>query len=276
MEEHRATAPFSPASVPEIPLAGGPLARVLTQVRFSRTPDLVTDEAEQRLAEILPQYPVRRAGTTIDVAIGAALGDVQQKVRPVRIFASAAQDWRITVEESAVALETTAYESREDFCTRAREILDAVARVSAPPVVDRVGLRYVDRFEEHLLDRLEEYIIPPLKILYGYIGVKGTLVHSVSDSDILLGDNERLKVRSGFLPPGGVFDPALPPVPAASFLLDLDVFTEQGGLAFDPEALDERLRRYADHVHSFFRWTVTETFINEFQATNTAADDTST
>lgn len=260
----------------EVPLAGGPLARVLTQVRFSRTPDLVTDEAEQRLAAILTQYPVRRAGTTIDVAIGAALGDAEQRVRPVRIFASAAQDWHITVTESAVALETTAYESREDFCTRVREILDAVARVAVPPVVDRAGLRYVDRFEGRMLDRLGDYVISPLQVLYGSVDENLTLQHSVSDSEILLGDSERLRVRSGFLPPGGVFDPALPPVPAASFLLDLDVFTEQGGLAFDPEALDERLRRYADHVHSFFRWAVTRTFINEFRVRNTAASSKDT
>jgi uncharacterized protein (TIGR04255 family) len=95
-----------------------------------------------------------------------------------------------------------------------------------------------------------------------------SLEHSVSDSQIVLGDNERLKVRTGLLPPGGVFDPVLPPVSSLSWLLDLDVFTLQAGFPFDPEALDQRLRRYADHVHSFFRWAVTEAFINEFRDTS--------
>lgn len=258
--------PFTRTPIEEIPLVGGPLAKVLAQVRFSRTPGLVTDEGEQRLAELLSRYPVRRAAQTIDVALGAAPGEVDQKIKPVRIFADMPQDWQITVTEAAVALETTTYVSREDFCTRAREIIDAVAQVSVPPVVDRIGLRYVDRFEGSLLDRLHDYVIPPLRVLHGSMGEGLSLEHSVSDSQIVLGDNERLKVRSGLLPAGAVFDPVLPPVSSPSWLLDLDVFTLQTGFPFDPQALDERLRRYADHVHSFFRWAVTETFINEFRA----------
>jgi uncharacterized protein (TIGR04255 family) len=140
--------------------------------------------------------------------------------------------------------------------------------VSAPPVVDRVGLRYVDRFEESLLDRLHDYVIPPLRVLHGTVGEPLGMEHSVSDSQIILGDDERLKVRSGLLPPGGVFDPVLPPVQSPSWVLDLDIFTLQGGFAFDPQALDQRLRRYADHVHSFFRWAVTKAFINEFRDTS--------
>jgi uncharacterized protein (TIGR04255 family) len=267
-EPHIAMPPFTLAPIEEISLAGGSLAKVLTQVRFSRTPTLVTDEAELRLAELLPRYPVRRAGQTIDVALGAAPGEVDQKIQPVRIFADTAQAWQITVTETAVALETTAYMSREDFCTRARELFDAVVQVSVPPLVDRVGLRYVDRFAESLLDRLNDYVIPPLRVLHGIMGEGLSLEHSVSDSQIVLGDDERLKVRSGLLPPGGVFDPVLSPVSSPSWLLDLDVFTLRAGFSFEPEALDQRLRRYADHVHSFFRWAVTEAFINEFRDTS--------
>ena len=51
------TRPFTLDPVQEVPLAGAPLVKVLTQVRFSRAPDLVTDGGEERLAALLPRYP---------------------------------------------------------------------------------------------------------------------------------------------------------------------------------------------------------------------------
>ena len=66
-----------------------------------------------------------------------------------------------------MALESTDYVSRDDFCSRSREIFDAIAQVSVPPVVDRVGLRYIDRFEGPLLDHMHEYVVPPLRVLHG-------------------------------------------------------------------------------------------------------------
>lgn len=257
--------PFALDPVHEVPLAGAPLAKVLTQVRFSRTPDLVTDDGEERMAAFLHRYPVRRASQTLEVALGAAPGALEQRTKPVRIFADTTQQWLITVTEYAVALETTDYVSRDDFCIRSREIFDAIAQVSVPPVVDRVGLRYIDRFEGPQLDHIEEYVVPPLRVLHGLIGDGLSLESSVSDSVIVLGGDERLKVRSGLLPPGAGFDTALPPVTTPSWLLDLDVFTLQAGFPFDAAALDERLRRYADHVHSFFRWATTDAFIKAFR-----------
>lgn len=259
------TRPFTLDPVQEVPLAGAPLVKVLTQVRFSRAPNLVTDEGEERLAALLPRYPVRRASQTLEVTLGATPGAVDQTTKPVRIFADASQQWLLTVTESAVALETTDYVSRDDFCSRSREIFDAIAEVSVPPVVDRVGLRYIDRFEGPLLDRMHEYVVPPLRVLHGLIGDGLSSESSVSESVIVLGDDERLKVRSGLLPPGAGFDPVVQPLSTPSWLLDLDVFTLQAGFPFDTAALDERLRRYADHVHSFFRWATTDAFITAFQ-----------
>jgi uncharacterized protein (TIGR04255 family) len=117
---------FTLDSVPEIPLARAPLAKVLLQVQFSRTPELVSDEGERRLAALLTEYPVRRQGVSISIVVTPP-APPEQRSTPTRVFADPSQAWVITVTEQALSLETTAYVSRSDFCIRAGGLFDAVA-----------------------------------------------------------------------------------------------------------------------------------------------------
>jgi uncharacterized protein (TIGR04255 family) len=257
---------FTLDPVPEIHLARAPLEKVLTQVQFSRTPELVSDEGEQRFARALGRYPVRRQGVSLNLTVGPGPGEVEHKATTTRLFADIAQAWQVTVTETSVSLETSTYESRDDFCERAREVFDAVSAVALPPVVDRVGLRYLDRLRgaAHLA-RLGNYVTPSLQGLHGSVDAALDVEYSVNETVIRIADDERLRVRCGVLPPGGAFDPALSPCPDASWVLDADIFTTDGGFAFDPSTLDGRLRRYADHVYSFFRWATTDEFVEEFK-----------
>ena len=182
------------------------------------------------------------------------------------MFTEPTGTWHVSVTETSVALESATYDTRDDFCQRARELLTAAASVALPPVVDRVGLRYVDRLQGEALARLGDYINPALRVLHGMVGAGLEVEHSVSDTLIRLADDARLRVRSGLLPPGGSFDPAVPPVAEPSWVLDLDVFTVRGGFPFESERLDERLRRYAAHMYSFFRFATTAAFREDFKA----------
>lgn len=257
--------PFTLDPVPEIHLARAPLEKVLTQVQFSLTPELVSDEAEARLANELHRYPVRRRGQSLNVTINPATATIENKVVTTRIFTDPSQSWVVTVMETAVGIETTAYNSRDDFCDRARELFQAVAAVAAPPVVDRVGMRYIDRVQEaDDLARLNDLVNPRLRVLDGAVATPLEVEYSVSDTIIRVADDERLKVRTGLLPPGAAFDPVLRPISQPSWVLDLDIFTTAGGFAFDPDALDARIRQYAEHIYSFFRWATTDEFQRAF------------
>jgi hypothetical protein len=75
--------------------------------------------------------------------------------------------------------------------------------------------------------------------------------------------SERLQVRSGLLPAGGGFDPALPVLPEPSWVHDMDVYTVQAGFAFDEDDLTLRLRRYAEAAYAFFRFATTDAFQDE-------------
>jgi uncharacterized protein (TIGR04255 family) len=257
---------FSRTPVPEVHLHNAPLAKVLMQVQFSRTPQLVSEAGESAIADRLARYPVRRRQVSGAVTFAFNGQQVPLPVPPEAVFAVTLADatgsWVVSIADTSVSLETTDYATRDDFCARALELFQAVAAVSLPPVVDRVGMRYIDRLAGDSLGRLDALVIPQLRGLHGSVDDATPLVHSVTDSQIVISDTERLQVRSGFLPPGGAFDPSLPPLAESSWILDMDVFTTTGGFPFEPENLSARLREYADTAHSFFRFAVTDAFLD--------------
>lgn len=259
---------FSLAPVTEVYLPRAPLAKVVTQVQFSRTPSLVSPESEAMLVQELHRYPVQRQGLAAGIAVtigsGPGLSVTQPALSPMRLFAETSGVWQVTITETSVALETTGYQSKDDFCDRAEEVLTAITAIATPPVVDRVGIRYIDRLSGADLSRLAEYVLPQLRVLYGAVGDGLSVEHSVSDTLIRVGNDEGIQVRSGLLPPNGAFDAAVSPLPEPAWLLDIDVFTVHGGFAFDPSPLASRLRTYADHAYSFFRYATTDTFQSDF------------
>lgn len=257
---------FDLTPVAEVQLHRGPLAKVLMQVRYSRTPLLVTDGAEAVIAEALGRYPVRRRQVTVgmvpDVVINGAQLQVPGSIAPgvALLFTDPSGGWQATVTDTAVALETTDYSTRADFCERAGEIFAAVAAVALPPVVDRVGIRYIDRLTGPAVEQVPSYVIPELAGLVGCVDGPLGLHHSITESQLEIGPNERMLVRSGLLPAGSSFDPALQPIGEPNWVLDMDVFTTHATYAFEPDELTQRLRRYAEATYSFFRYATTEAF----------------
>ena len=255
---------FSVTPVDEVRLYRAPLAKVVMQVQYSRTPQLVTDSAEALIAEALARYPVRRRQITAasNLMINGQNLQLPGSLTPgvALSFSDPKGAWQVTVTETADALETTDYSTRDDFCTRAAEIFAAVASVNLPPVVDRVGIRYIDRLAGAALDKVPSYVMPGLSALVGHVDPPLVLNHSITESLIEIDAGEGMLVRSGLLPPGGAFDPALPAVPEQSWVLDMDVFTTQAGFAFDVDELTRRLVRYAETAYAFFRFATTEAF----------------
>lgn len=255
---------FSVAPVEEVRLHQAPLAKVLMQVQYSRTPQLVTDDAEARIAEILARYPVRRRQLAVvpNLLINGQTVQLPGPPAPSAVlsFSDPKSAWQVTVTDTAVALVTTEYSTRDDFCARGAEIFSAIEKTGLPPVVDRVGVRYIDRLTGHALSQVPSYVRPELSALAGVVNAPLAIHHSITESQIEVDTGERMLVRSGQLPPGIAFDPALPPVPEESWVLDIDVFTAQAGFPFDPAELNSRIRSFAEIAYSFFRFATTEAF----------------
>jgi len=237
---------------------------VIAQVRFS--PILSVERAEfvAPFQEALrTTYPVLRREHAQSLRVGAqgvATGNNQVAWR----FTDVEGAWRVSLTPEFVAIETTAYTSRGDFLDRMQTVLEAVAKRIAPAVVQRVGLRYIDRVTGDALDEITELVRPEM------LGIVTTSLsqysqHAIHEALLEVPDgNEQLRARWGRLPAGRTVDPnAIDPIDEPSWLLDIDMFSLRQR-SFAQDRLVEDLRRFAERIYTLFRWSVTDVFLRRY------------
>jgi uncharacterized protein (TIGR04255 family) len=237
---------------------------VLAQVRYPKVPWFGTEEgADAVRARLRARYPIlRRAPATALVVTPS--GVVQQK--------SQGSLWRfhdrdgastVTLSDEFVSLETRAYVSREDFCTRLDEALAVVSEIGEPVIYDRVGVRYINQFTGEAADRTRELVRPEM---HGALSVplpeQAELTLTLTEA-LFRSGNHQLRARWGSLPENTTVDPAVPAVTTRSWIMDLDSFTDAPG-DFNPSVLGELTRSLAEQAYRFFRWAVTPAFDNWF------------
>ena len=260
--------PLNPAPTPEVPLPRAPLARVITQVRFPpilaiRDPDKVA-VLQEELRETYPNLSQDQVhsieltgGQTPNVRQGLIwrLSDGEKDAR-----------WRVSLGVDFVALETSSYDSRDDFLDRLRAVVSAVEHALKPASASRIGLRYIDRLVDEAVGRIGELVLPEV---LGIIQPPGnphpvlgeSVIHLMTEAQFLAQDGARVQGRWGQLPANATYDPdALEPVAKPSWVLDLDMFTTDS----QPFASDELLTTatgFAKCLYWLFRQMVTEDFL---------------
>jgi uncharacterized protein (TIGR04255 family) len=172
--------------------------------------------------------------------------------------------WRVSLAPDFIALETTTYSSRSDFIERLQVALKALNEHVGPKIVDRIGVRYVDRVREPDIDDIAKLVRREM------IGVLATPLarhaqQALSESLFEVPDTKAsLRARWGKVPPHGSVDPAaIDPVDTLSWILDLDMFSIESG-PFDTEGLVTEARMYAARIYAFFRWAVTDEFLRRY------------
>lgn len=257
----------SPLSGPppeEVPLANPPLVRVLAQVRF---PLIASVEQRDFIAPfqeaVRKQYPVLRQEQRHELTFGPD-GPAQARPSTVWRFKDAEDVWRVSLAPTFVALETSRYQSRDDFMVKLMTVLTALDEHIEPAVVDRLGLRYIDHVHGAAMDKLKELV---RREIAGVLStpLREHIRQSICENRFEL-PNEHgvIAARWGLLPPNGTVDPSLvEPVADESWLLDLDAYVENLG-DWDNELLLERAREFAERVYSVFRWAVTDEFLREY------------
>jgi uncharacterized protein (TIGR04255 family) len=250
-----------------IPLDPPPLARVLSQIRFS--PVLaVADEtfAGQVQQHLRGDYPFVRGEVEFAVAFAAG-AEAPQVATPTRLwrFQSSDETWRVTLASNFVTLETTQYEGHEDFFGRLQRVLAVVNDVVAPSQVERTGVRYIQRLTEPGdLERLSEYVRPEILGVCSLKddGARITLCLTQAQAAF---EEIHLTARWGLLPPNIGVDPAIDPADTASWVMDIDVFDERQE-PFDTDTLARRALDHSRRQYRFFRWAVEPAFLVRFGA----------
>jgi uncharacterized protein (TIGR04255 family) len=207
-------------------------------------------------------YPLHRAAELTQITFGPEL---KSAVVKRWLFISKNARTAVSISNNSVVLETTDYDTFDSFADRLAEVLEVVGRIAAVNIVDRLGLRFVDRIQPLSGENLSDYLEQPLR---------GFTPASLSVSDIFQRHEYFCKTPQGmlmirvfqpedgvFLPPG--LDPSdlEPRFPAASgrvTILDIDHFSEaQMDFASDP--IVDAMWALHEHCDIAFRAATTET-----------------
>lgn len=256
--------PFTDPLPSEVPLPRAPLVRVLCQLRF---PAVLSVESQEFVApfqeELRSKYPVLRQERTEGMMLGPA-GFIPAKAETAWRFQDLEGDWRVSLSSSFIALDTGKYTSRDQFIERLSEVVGAAERHIKPAVIDRIGLRYVDRLDGEAMTQLARLIRPEvLGVVNGDVG--SHLLHSMTES-VFESQLGALLARWGRLPADSTHDAnVMAAVGSPSWVLDLDMFSRPGeALAFTSGEVLPKVRAYAERIHSFFRWCVKDEFLEYY------------
>ena len=158
------TGPFSQEAPVYVHLPQAPLVRTLVQIRFPTFAAFATDQdrVANRLATALgDEYPRFDAGHEVALMLTPEGVTQGQGKAPLWRFTSADTKWQVSLGPTFLSLETSNYHRRSHFVSRLTEVWAAFVGIARPPVIDRVGVRYVNQVTDpEQLSRLATMLRP--------------------------------------------------------------------------------------------------------------------
>lgn len=246
----------------EVPLRDAPLVRVIAQVRF---PEILAVEQRDFVVPfqeaLRATYPVLRQEQTEEMLLSPA-GTAASKRQIAWRFGDIDGQWRVSLTPTFLALETTKYTSRFDFFARLRTVVEALDEYVEPKLIDRLGVRYIDRITGVAVDDIARLVRAEVRGITGTVAATHT-VFALSESVFELPD-ARVLARWGRLPAGASVDPAaIEPAAEKSWILDLDMFSASPML-FAVDRVVTEAERFAERIYTIFRWAVTDDFLQRY------------
>lgn len=249
----------------EVPLKLAPLIRVIAQVRFPSILSIGEKSFVGRFQEaIREEYPILHPEQTHSLIFDPQ-GLVQTVVpQVVWRFTDTSGKWRVSLASDFISLETAAYSSRTDFLDRLKNVLLALDIHIKPQIVERFGLRYIDRLVNEEIKDISKLIRPEIA---GILATEvGEDVHQTINESLfkLPGGQEQITARWGLLPANATIDPAaVEPIIEPSWVLDLDMSLSTPR-AFTVEGLVSEAQQFAERIYTVFRWVVKDDFLQRF------------
>ena len=250
----------------ERPLANSPLVRVVVQARFSSVLKIDSKEGVAPFQELVRgHYPLLEQVTShqLQIEVAANIPNFRPIASNVWRFSDASKSTMVSLASDAVTLEARAYPGRDDFFKNWNQILRWVEDSFAPGLAVRIGIRYLNRIDGDDVVQLPRWIRENL------IGValpeyREHVTQAVSEANLSV-DEGSLLLRWGIIPGNTTIDPGLlEPVPTASWILDIDTFSNEQK-AFEAEGLAAECQRLAERAYSVFRWVMTEDGLAHFE-----------
>ena len=190
----------------EVPLPRAPLARVIAQVRFPPVMSIERPEFVGPFQEaIRSSYPVLRPEREVGAVVGAQ-GLTEMQSGSIWRFHDSPGNWRASLSTNFLALETTEYTSRDDFLARLTSLLQALEAHIGLGLVDRLGVRYIDRIAWEAAAASNMVRSEIMGVLAAPFADKS--VQAVTETVFRLGQTTRFSRRAGMIPAHRTIDPA--------------------------------------------------------------------
>ena len=262
-------APANPfrASTIRIPLHPDLLVKVVAQVRF--TPILSVSEQhfiapfQEAIRAVYPQIrKEKQQQATVEAG-----GELKMEESVLWRFVDMDDNWQVSLSDGFVALDCSTYSDQANFLERLQLILDALGVCIRPVMTSRVGVRYTDRVTGlEMIGRLPEFIRPELLGVASAELRGGEVLSHLTRSEFLTG-GVSLRGFWGHLPPRSTHDMLVDAIEEPSWVLDLDAYTTMQE-PFDAALCVKEAERYAKVVYGFFRWAVSDEFLEAYRVTS--------
>lgn len=255
--------PFAETPPESVHLPRAPLARVLCQARWPELTQLVQKLdpiAEAVGSDLAGDYPLFSRRHEANFILGPD-GITPSQGAAVYQWSTANSQFNVHFSHTFVTVETNQYTSKEDLIARLGSVLDVIARHANIPICSRVGYRYTNQVGAEI--DIRPLIKPEVRggeAIPSRAGVR--VVQSVTETLYQI-DDDQLLARWARLPAGAVVDPTLDAAATESWVLDLDTFTE-GRVPFSSSEVCKVALRLAGRGYTFFRWSVTDEFLETF------------
>jgi uncharacterized protein (TIGR04255 family) len=246
----------------EVPLKDAPLVRVIAQVRF---PEILSIEQREFVAPfqeaLRGTYPVLRQERIQGLVVTQA-GVASAKPHVAWRFGDLDSGWRVSLTPEFLALEAMRYSSRIDFLGRLRAVVEALDRHVGPTLIDRLGIRYIDRITGAAVEDIARLVRPEVRGITGTIAASHA-AHALSESMFEL-PGARVLARWGQVPADATVDPAaIEPLQEKSWILDLDMFSADP-MPFGIDRVIKEAQGFAERIYTIFRWAVTDEFLRRY------------
>lgn len=221
------------------------LQQVICELRFPTLMELGESRPPAQLvAALRKEYPHLDLANEVTLGIAGGLPGSNN----AHLFRSAKLNWTVTVRQSAISLETTAYPGFPQMKERILHVIEAASKIIDSDFFTRVGLRYinvVDGGEDPREGWINPELIQPLmsRKFTGIQEYAGKLSLSAEDGGCLFQHGIKLK------PARKDGTPASP-----DYLLDIDAFRNEVRVE-DAEMAINSLHAQA---FDFFDWAIGE------------------
>lgn len=263
--------PFGQEVLQEIPLGRAPLVKVVAQIQYPALSTLADHQTIQNIAALVrDEYPIKETLNNVVFSIGPEGVQQQAGTGSVSVFQSKDGQWKLTLNETSLSIESSAYRSRADLCERLQWALERFIKAVDLPFIRRLGVRYINRIlgDEDLAEVPAMFRSPVNSALATPTAHNVEIQQSLAQSVYQIGTQDGLLARWALLPAGALIDPTLDVVNQRSFLLDLDAFrTYPTRGTPDAHVIASEAKELAAVTYRYFRWAITDEFIIRFGGT---------